>query len=119
MSIESPRKVDPRSQGRKGSGATSGGDGPPQRGSDFLLPRPGVSLPRGGGALRGIDETFEANPVTGTASLSIPLGLSPGHATFAVAQIVGRVAHALKQLHAVPGGLGPGLTLGVVLGVPR
>ncbi|MFI7575646.1 SpvB/TcaC N-terminal domain-containing protein [Micromonospora sp. NPDC049497] len=37
-----------------------------------------MSLPPGGGALRGIDETFEANPVTGTASLSVPFGLSPG-----------------------------------------
>ncbi len=31
------------------------------------------SLPKGGGAIRGIGEKFSANPVTGTASLQIPL----------------------------------------------
>src|SRR5918992_2257515 len=78
MPVESPRGARPGSQDREGGGVTSGGTGPPRGGKDFLLPGPSVSLPRGGGALRGIDETFEANPVTGTASLSIPLGLSPG-----------------------------------------
>lgn len=43
---------------------------------------PAVALPRGGGALRGIGESFAANPVTGTATLSLPLGLSPGRAGF-------------------------------------
>lgn len=36
-----------------------------------------LSLPAGGGALRGIGEKFAANPATGTSSLSIPLPLSP------------------------------------------
>lgn len=34
---------------------------------------PTISLAKGGGAIKGIDEKFAANPVTGTASLSIPL----------------------------------------------
>nr|WP_242515503.1 SpvB/TcaC N-terminal domain-containing protein [Sorangium cellulosum] len=40
------------------------------------------ALPNGGGAIRGVDEKFSANPVTGTGSFSIPLPLSPGRAGF-------------------------------------
>jgi len=44
------------------------------------------SLPKGGGAIRSIGESFKANPATGTATLSVPLpfskarALSPDHA---------------------------------------
>ena len=41
-----------------------------------------MSLPKGGGAIKGIGEKFAANPVTGTGSLSIPLPLSPGRSGF-------------------------------------
>src|SRR5215216_584040 len=43
---------------------------------------PAISLPKGGGAVRGIGEKFTANPVTGTGSLSVPISLSPGRAGF-------------------------------------
>lgn len=43
---------------------------------DAFLAAP--SLPRGGGALRGIGETFTVNPAHGTSSLSVPLAVSPG-----------------------------------------
>lgn len=43
---------------------------------------PSITLPRGGGAIRGIGEKFAANPVTGTGSLSIPLATSAGRAGF-------------------------------------
>src|SRR5881396_3661425 len=43
---------------------------------------PAVSLPKGGGAIRGIGEKFAANPVTGTGSLSVPLPTSPGRSGF-------------------------------------
>ncbi|HEU5227743.1 MAG TPA: SpvB/TcaC N-terminal domain-containing protein, partial [Ktedonobacteraceae bacterium] len=36
-----------------------------------------LSLPKGGGALQGIGETFQADAFTGTAALSIPLPISP------------------------------------------
>lgn len=39
---------------------------------------PSISLPKGGGAIRGLGEKFAANPVTGTGSLTVPLPLSPG-----------------------------------------
>jgi len=35
-----------------------------------------ISLPKGGGAIKGISEKFSANPVTGTSSFSIPLPTS-------------------------------------------
>src|SRR5438270_12501716 len=37
-----------------------------------------VSLPKGGGAVRGIGEKFAANPVTGTGSMTVPIATSPG-----------------------------------------
>ncbi len=43
---------------------------------------PAVTLPKGGGAIRGIGEKFSANPVTGGASLRIPLPVSPGRSGF-------------------------------------
>lgn len=39
---------------------------------------PQISLPKGGGALKGIDEKFEINSANGTASFSIPLPITPG-----------------------------------------
>src|SRR6202140_2093371 len=41
-----------------------------------------LSLPKGGGAIRGIGEKFAANPVTGTGSLSVPIYTSPGRSGF-------------------------------------
>jgi RHS repeat-associated protein len=43
---------------------------------------PTITLPRGGGAIRGIDEKFSANPVTGTGSISVPIPTSPGRSGF-------------------------------------
>ncbi len=43
---------------------------------------PVVSLPKGGGAIKGMGEKFAANPVTGTGSLIIPVPLSPGRSGF-------------------------------------
>lgn len=45
-------------------------------------PVPAISLPKGGGAIRGIGEKFTANPVTGTGSLTVPIATSPGRAGF-------------------------------------
>ncbi|HEX5736593.1 MAG TPA: SpvB/TcaC N-terminal domain-containing protein [Blastocatellia bacterium] len=43
---------------------------------------PTISLPKGGGAVRGMGEKFGTNPVTGTGSLSIPIGITPGRGGF-------------------------------------
>ncbi|MGW9036845.1 SpvB/TcaC N-terminal domain-containing protein, partial [Streptomyces sp. NPDC055721] len=41
-------------------------------------PTPSLSLPKAGGAIRGMGEKFGASPVTGTASLTVPITLTPG-----------------------------------------
>jgi hypothetical protein len=51
--------------------------------STFAVAAPALALPKGGGAIRGIGEKFAANPVTGTASLGVPIATSPGRAGFA------------------------------------
>ena len=43
---------------------------------------PTISLPKGGGAIRGIGEKFAANPVTGTGSMSVPIATSPSRSGF-------------------------------------
>ncbi len=43
---------------------------------------PSISLPKGGGAIRGIGEKFAANPVTGTGSMTVPIATSPGRSGF-------------------------------------
>jgi hypothetical protein len=43
---------------------------------------PTVSLAKGGGALRGMGEKFDANPVTGTGSMSVPIATCPGRSGF-------------------------------------
>ncbi|HEU4930853.1 MAG TPA: SpvB/TcaC N-terminal domain-containing protein, partial [Pyrinomonadaceae bacterium] len=43
---------------------------------------PTISLPKGGGAIRGIGEKFAANPVTGGGSMSVPLPVTPGRSGF-------------------------------------
>ena len=58
-------------RGANGSSAEASPSTPPQ-----------ISLLKGGGAIRGIDEKFTANPVTGTGSLSIPIAVSPGRSGF-------------------------------------
>src|SRR6266849_8158724 len=47
----------------------------PGAGSSSL---PSLSLPKGGGAIRGMGEKFAANPVTGTGSMTVPITTSPG-----------------------------------------
>ncbi|MBC7985670.1 MAG: toxin, partial [Sphingomonadaceae bacterium] len=54
----------------------SGGDSLPRTNGASL------TLPKGGGAIRGIGEKFSANPVTGTGSMTIPIATSPGRSDF-------------------------------------
>jgi hypothetical protein len=50
-------------------------------GNAFSSP-PTISLPKGGGAIRGIDEKFAAHPVTSTGSMTVPIATSPGRSGF-------------------------------------
>jgi len=63
---------------RMDNGMNQAADGANRKGPDI----PSISLPTGGGAVRGIGETFAANPVTGTGTLTVPLPLSPGRGQF-------------------------------------
>ena len=66
-----------------GSQATSSpaqGGGSENDASPFAPPQ--ITLPKGGGAIRGIDEKFAANLATGAGSLSIGLALSPARMGF-------------------------------------
>ena len=59
-----------------GSGSDNGGK------ESFQISAPSISLPKGGGAIRGIGEKFAANPVTGTGSMTVPIATSPGRSGF-------------------------------------
>jgi RHS repeat-associated protein len=58
--------------------------GPGTSGADqsFLVKAPEISMPKGGGAIRGLGEKFAANPATGSAKFSIPIPLPPGRSGF-------------------------------------
>jgi RHS repeat-associated protein len=43
---------------------------------------PAVTLPKGGGAIRGIEEKLNVDLATGTASLTVPISTSPGRGGF-------------------------------------
>lgn len=53
--------------------------GPPE---GFLLSAPAVSVPKGGGAIRGIGEKFSVDGATGTSSLTVPIAASAGRSGF-------------------------------------
>ncbi len=72
-----PRKPAPHAPADGGRSAARGdasGTGP--------LAPPIPSLPKGGGAVRGIGEKFSSSSVTGTASLHVPIAVTPGRAGF-------------------------------------
>ncbi|PSH61687.1 toxin [Phyllobacterium brassicacearum] len=56
------------------AGPRSGGGAPDQR--------PAITLPTGGGAIRGIDEKFRTNPTNGSGTLSVPIAVSPARQAF-------------------------------------
>ncbi len=62
-------------KGPKGSGTDSAP-------ATNQISAPTISLPKGGGAIRGMGEKFAANPVTGTGSMSVPIATSPGRGGF-------------------------------------
>jgi len=61
-------------------GNETGTQNPPEK--SFQISPPAISLPKGGGAIRGMGEKFAANPVTGTGSMSVPIATSPGRLGF-------------------------------------
>lgn len=55
---------------------------------------PSISLPKGGGAICGIDEKFGANPVTGTGSMSAPIATGPESSGVLVLSLYSRMIPA-------------------------
>ncbi len=51
----------------------------------FILQTPELNLPKGGGALKNIDEKFQVNAANGTASFSVPLPFSKSRNDFSPA----------------------------------
>ncbi|HNC98582.1 MAG TPA: SpvB/TcaC N-terminal domain-containing protein, partial [Myxococcota bacterium] len=82
---------------------------PADKTKDFFRSAPKLEIPKGGGAIQGIGEKFQANPVSGTASLSVPIFVSPGRQGF---------QPALSLSYDSGAGNGP-FGLGWSLGVPR
>jgi RHS repeat-associated protein len=66
---------------------------------------PSISLPKGGGAIKGIDEKFQVNPSNGTASFSIPLPLSPNRNGFTPALSVSYNSGAGNSILGIGWGL--------------
>ena len=50
---------------------------PPNESSKNKISLTGLSLPKGGGAIRGVGETFSPNPFSGTGSFSVPIPVTP------------------------------------------
>ena len=48
----------------------------------FTIQVPSISLPKGGGALKNIDEKFQVNAINGTAAFSLPLPFSKTRSDF-------------------------------------
>ena len=65
---------------KKAPSQEKGAEGGNNKSKDFAVPT--ITMPKGGGAIQGIGEKFQANPVTGSGSLSIPIAISPGRGGF-------------------------------------
>ncbi|WP_213539891.1 SpvB/TcaC N-terminal domain-containing protein [Nitrosospira sp. NRS527] len=66
----------------KATSERQGGEGKQTSAAFQTVAAPTISLPKAGGAIRGIGEKFAANPVTGTGSMSVPIATSPGRSGF-------------------------------------
>jgi Salmonella virulence plasmid 65kDa B protein/Insecticide toxin TcdB middle/N-terminal region/Insecticide toxin TcdB middle/C-terminal region len=81
---------------------------------------PALSLPKGGGALRGIGEKFAVNAATGSASFSIPVGVSPGRDGFGPSLELNYSAGAGNSVYGAGWQLGvPSISRRTEKGLPR
>src|SRR5689334_432757 len=48
----------------------------------FPAAPPPISMPKSGGSIRGLGESFSTNLINGTASVSVPLAITPGRMGF-------------------------------------
>jgi RHS repeat-associated protein len=70
------------SSDRNSSATSATGTQAQKEDKSYFAPPPAISLPKGGGAIKGMGEKFAANPVTGTGSMSVPIATTPGRSGF-------------------------------------
>ena len=80
MRLDEGARIAPASRNQAEAAPTAGDGTAPADSS--LVRAPSLSLPKGGGAIRGLGEKFAANPVTGTGSMTVPIATSPGRSGF-------------------------------------
>ena len=73
---------DPQPRPGASAAATSPGAQPAPQRALKPVAAPAPSLPKGGGAIRGLGEKFSVNAATGTAGLQVPIATSPGRSGF-------------------------------------
>ncbi len=78
-SIRAPHSP-PENKASEGRARPGNGEKPPDSG--HLVSPPAITLPKGGGAIRGIGEKFNVNAATGTGSFTVPIATSPGRGGF-------------------------------------
>src|SRR5680860_1394091 len=78
--MREPENNDMKGPSRPTEGVSKLVDEKPSESNAIKIPQ--ITLPKGGGALKGIDEKFEVNAANGTASFSIPLPITPGRNNF-------------------------------------
>ena len=61
---------------------TSPGNNGKSSADDSQAMAPSVSLPKSGGAIKGMGEKFDVNPATGSGSMSVPIATSPGRSGY-------------------------------------
>ena len=76
-----------RSPGPSSPSAAHGPQFPPRparrpSGPDVAGALPSITLPKGGGAVRGLDESFSVGAATGAAAMAVPIATPPGRSGF-------------------------------------
>ncbi|MFB7450729.1 SpvB/TcaC N-terminal domain-containing protein [Streptomyces sp. NPDC056194] len=110
------------------TGATGGGAVTPAAPTPVPAPTsvpppqapPTVSLPKGGGAIKGIGEKFAADPVTGAGALTVPVAATPGRSGFGPDPVLAYDSGAGNGPFGLGWSLGlPAITRKTDKGVPR
>src|SRR3954454_18234785 len=100
-------------EAQRGGGTTAAGE-------SSAVSAPNVSIPKGGGAIRGIGEKLSANAARGTGTLSVPIATSSARSGFGPQLAL----HYDSGAGNGPFGLGcnlslPAITVRTDRGVPR
>jgi RHS repeat-associated protein len=81
--IDNKKDIDSKVQSKSRANASFSPQNESAKTTSNLIEIPSINLPKGGGALKNIDEKFQVNTSNGTASFSIPLPFSKTRSDFA------------------------------------